>query len=47
MAALVDANHGTKRIVLIVRRGHYEEYRDLLPDPVFEDTFGRFTFVEF
>ncbi len=44
---LFDTHHGTRRLVLIVRRGHYEEYREMLPDPVFEDTFGRFTFVEF
>ena len=32
--------------VALARR-FWAKYRDLLPDPVFEDTFGRFTFVEF
>ncbi len=44
---LFDTYRGASRIVLVVRRGHYEEYRDKFPPPVYEDTFGRFTFVEF
>lgn len=44
---LFDTYRGASRIVLIVRRGHYEEYRNKFPPPVYEDTFGRFTFVEF
>ncbi len=44
---LVEREAGGGRLTLVLRRDPFERYKKELPPPAFEDSFGRFTFVQY
>lgn len=44
---LINENDGNKQVVLIWKSKHYTEYRNLIPEPVSEESDGRFVFARF
>ncbi|MGA1863982.1 MAG: phospholipid carrier-dependent glycosyltransferase [bacterium] len=44
---LINKNNGNRQIVLICKSKYYMRYRDLIPEPVFEDSDGRFALALF
>jgi hypothetical protein len=44
---LVNQNIGKNPVILISTTKHYTRYKNRIPKPVFEDTWGSFVFAEF
>jgi 4-amino-4-deoxy-L-arabinose transferase len=47
LAALLDRRRGSSHVVLFDYGGHFEQYRDHLPQPLFVAIYGRFVLVRY